>query len=323
MPPPLPCIRDWEHFRSVRFDAGLWGPPVRWVLARHELAGNGPVELVSSVHVVAVGRGRGGQALPPAQRRRDGLVRDRDGGAAAAGRCRAAGAPPARGRAAGRSRVAAAVLRHVGAARAAPGRGGRRPGPVAASLGRILRAMDELRPAGPGPFAADGFLAGRLDACVAEHRAAGRVPARWMDEMPGYLDRARPAVLDGHGGTVLTHGDLHRGNIYAHPGPVLAGVLDFNDVRLTDAYYDLVVVHLRSLDADRRLLQALPDAHGAQVRCSRGNCRDETGRVRGEPRAGEGELTRCHVTRPGTCLARSAARRGGTQFLLCLNSFIS
>ena len=133
---------------------------------------------------------------------------------------------------------------------------------MAAALGRFLRAMHELRPAGPGPFAADGFLAGRLDPCVAEHRAAGRVPARWMDEMPGYLDRARPAVLDGAGDTVLTHGDLHCGNIYAHPGPVLAGVLDFNDVRLTDAYYDLVVVHLRALDADQRLLETLLDAYG-------------------------------------------------------------
>jgi aminoglycoside phosphotransferase (APT) family kinase protein len=92
--------------------------------------------------------------------------------------------------------------------------------------------------------------------------AAARVPAPWLDEMPGYLDRARPVVLDGAGGTVLTHGDLHRGNVYAHPGPVLAGVLDFNDVRLTDAYYDLVVVHLRALDADRRLLRSLLDAYG-------------------------------------------------------------
>jgi aminoglycoside phosphotransferase (APT) family kinase protein len=69
-------------------------------------------------------------------------------------------------------------------------------------------------------------------------------------------------VLDGAGGTVLTHGDLHRGNVYARPGPVLAGVLDFNDVRLTDAHYDLVVVHLRTLDADRRLLKTLLDAYG-------------------------------------------------------------
>lgn len=39
-------------------------------------------------------------------------------------------------------------------------------------------------------------------------------------------------------------------------------MLDFNDVRLTDAYYDLVVVHLRALDADRRLLETLLDAYG-------------------------------------------------------------
>jgi hypothetical protein len=54
MPPRPPRIRGWEHFRSVRFDLGLWALPVRWVLARHELASDGPVELASSVHVVAV-----------------------------------------------------------------------------------------------------------------------------------------------------------------------------------------------------------------------------------------------------------------------------
>jgi hypothetical protein len=54
MLPPLPRIRDWAHFRSVRFDPGLWVPLVRWVLARHGLASDGPVELASSVHVVAM-----------------------------------------------------------------------------------------------------------------------------------------------------------------------------------------------------------------------------------------------------------------------------
>jgi aminoglycoside phosphotransferase len=56
IPPPLPRIRDWEHFRSIRFDPGIWLPAVRWVLARHELAAGGPIELASSVHVVAVAR---------------------------------------------------------------------------------------------------------------------------------------------------------------------------------------------------------------------------------------------------------------------------
>jgi len=52
------------------------------------------------------------------------------------------------------------------------------------------------------------------------------------------------------------------GNVHAFPGPVLAGVLDFSHVRLTDAHYDLVVVHLRALGADRRLLGTLIDAYG-------------------------------------------------------------
>jgi hypothetical protein len=46
------------------------------------------------------------------------------------------------------------------------------------------------------------------------------------------------------------------------PGPVLAGVPGFSDVRLTGAHYDLVVVHLRALGADWRLLGTLPGGYG-------------------------------------------------------------
>lgn len=262
MPPPLPRIRDWEHFRSIRFHPGLWAPPVRWVLARHELAAEGPIELVSSVHVVAVAENLVVKLYQPVSDHGMGSFEIETAALRLLG---GAGLPVPRLLAAG----------HLGGAEwpwpycvmsALPGlplgevAGDRAQ--MATALGRFLRAMHELAPAEPGVFAADGFLAGRLDACIAEHRAVGRVPARWLDEMPGYLDRARPIVLDGAGGTVLTHGDLHRGNVHAHPGPVLAGVLDFNDVRLTDAYYDLVVVHLRALDADRRLLETLLDAYG-------------------------------------------------------------
>lgn len=262
IPPSLPRIRDWEHFHSIRFDPGLWASPVRWVLARHELASDGPVELTSSVHVVAVA---GDVVVKLYQPVSDDGMGSFEIETAALRLLGGAGLPVPRLLAAGQlggagwpwpycvmSTLPGRPLGKVAGDRAQ----------VAAALGRFLRTMHELGSAEPGVFAADGFLAGRLDACVAEHRAAGRVPTRWTDEMPSYLDRARPIVLDGAGGTVLTHGDLHRGNVFVHPGPVLAGVLDFNDVRLTDAYYDLVVVHLRVLDADRRLLEALLDAYG-------------------------------------------------------------
>jgi hygromycin-B 7''-O-kinase len=262
MPPLPPRIRDWEHFRSVRFDPGLWAPPVRWVLARHELASDGPIELTSSVHVVAVAGDVVVKLYQPASGDGMGSFEIETAALRLLG---GAGLPVPRLLAAGQLSGAGWPWPYC-VMSALPGRplgevaGDRAP--VAAALGRFLRAMHELRPAEPGLFAAGEFLAGRLDACVAEHRAAGRLPARWIDQMPGYLDHARPIVLDGAGGTVLTHGDLHRGNVYAHPGPVLAGVLDFNDVRLTDAHYDLVVVHLRALDTDRRLLEALLDAYG-------------------------------------------------------------
>jgi hygromycin-B 7''-O-kinase len=232
------------------------------VLARHELASDGPIELASSVHVVALAGDVVVKLYQP--------VSDDGRGSfeietAALRLLSGAGLPVPRLLAAGQLGGAGWPWPYC-VMSALPGRpldemtGDRAQ--VAVALGRFLRAMHELRPAESGPFAAGGFLAGRLDACVAGHRAADRVPARWVDEMPGYLDRARPTVLDGAGGIVLTHGDLHCGNIYVRPGPVLAGVLDFNDVRLTDAYYDLVVVHLRALDADQRLLKILLDAYG-------------------------------------------------------------
>lgn len=261
MPPPLPHIRDWKHFRSIRFDPGLWVPPARWVLARHGLASDGPIELASSVHVVAIAGDVVVKLYQP--------VSDHESGSfevetAALQMLGGAGLPVPRLLAAGQlggaewpwpycvmSALPGQPLNEVAGDRTQ----------VAAELGRFLHAMHKLQSAEPGVFAADGFLARRLDACVSGHRAAGRLPTRWIEEMPGYLGRARPIVLDGAGGTVLTHGDLHAGNVYVHPGPVLAGVLDFNDVRLTDAYYDLVVVHLRTLDADRRLLKTLLDAY--------------------------------------------------------------
>jgi hygromycin-B 7''-O-kinase len=260
--PPPPPIRDWEHFRSIRSDPGLWTPLVRWVLARHGLARPGTIELTSSVHVVAVAGDVVVKLYQPVSDEGRGSFETETAALRLLG---GAGLPVPRLLAAGQlggagwpwpycvmSTLPGRPLGEVAGERAQ----------VAAALGRFLRAMHELRPAEPGPFAAGGFLAGRLDACVAEHRAAGRVPPGWVDEMPSYLDHARPTVLDGAGGTALTHGDLHRGNIYAHPGPVLAGVIDFNDVRQTDAHYDLVVVHLRVLDADRRLLETLLDAYG-------------------------------------------------------------
>jgi hygromycin-B 7''-O-kinase len=239
-------------------------PPLRWVLARHELAADGPIELASSVHVVAVAVA-GDVVVKLYQPVSDDGMGSFELETVALRLLGDAGLPVPRLLAAGQLGGAGWPWPYC-VMSALPGRplgevaGDRAQ--VAAALGRFLRTMHELRPAEPGVFAAARFLAGRLDACVAQHRAADRLPAHWMDEMPDYLDRVRPIVLDGSGGTVLTHGDLHAGNVYACPGPVLAGVLDFNDVRLTDAHYDLVVVHLRALDADRRLLAALLEAYG-------------------------------------------------------------
>ena len=113
-------------------------------------------------------------------------------------------------------------------------------------------------------FEAPGFLAQRLSDCVPEHRQRGILPAHLLDQLDGFVAATRSIVLDGRP-PVLTHGDLHAGNVYIDgvPGHVTpVGVLDFNDVRVLDPHYDLVVVHLRALDGDTSLLARLLDAYG-------------------------------------------------------------
>jgi Ser/Thr protein kinase RdoA (MazF antagonist) len=135
---------------------------------------------------------------------------------------------------------------------------------IAAFLGGFLRRMHGIRPAA-GRFEAPGFLARRLRDCAREHRERGTLPPHLLDELDGFLAAAGPLARDGDDPPALTHGDLHAGNVYVDgpPGQVRpVGVLDFNEVRLLDRHYDLVVVHLRALGADARLLRRLLDAYG-------------------------------------------------------------
>lgn len=134
---------------------------------------------------------------------------------------------------------------------------------IAAFLGHFLRGMHKIRPPA-GQFDAPGFLTRSLSACVQEHRQRSILPAHLLDQLDHFMFTAGPTVLNGYA-PVLTHGDLHAGNVYVDgpPGHVRpVGVLDFNDVRLLDPHYDLVVAHLRALDADTSLLRHLLDTYG-------------------------------------------------------------
>jgi aminoglycoside phosphotransferase (APT) family kinase protein len=261
-----PTFGSWEEFRAHRFEEPLWRPLVHEVLARHDIAQPADVVMTSSVHVVAVAGPVVVKLYQPLSERDAWTVES-----AAIRLLGQQGLPVPALLAAGelfpnapRFRWPYCVMSTLAGRpldeRPVTAADRRR---IAAFLGNFLRRMHQIQ-SPPGPFEALDFLAGRLSACVQEHHQRRVLPAHLLDQLDRFLAAARPIVLDGHP-PVLTHGDLHAGNAYVDgpPGHVKpVGVLDFNDVRLLDPHYDLVVVHLRALDADTALLRHLLDAYG-------------------------------------------------------------
>ena len=257
---------SWEEYRALRFEEPLWRPLVHEVLDRHDIARPARLVMTSSVHVVAVAGAVVVKLYQPLPERDACAVE-----AAALQLLGRHGLPVPELLAAGvlfpgapRFRWPYCVLSTL-AGRPLDER------PIttadrqrtAAFLGDFLRRMHRIQPPA-GRFEAPGFLAGRLSACIQEHRQRGILPAHLLDQLDRFLAATRPIALAGHA-PVLAHGDLHAGNVYVdglldHVRPV--GVLDFNDVRLLDPHYDLVVVHLRALDGDISLLRNLLDAYG-------------------------------------------------------------
>lgn len=265
-----PRVRDWAEFAAIRFDPAVWEPLVVRVLTRHGLPRPSTVELTSSAHAVAVAGDVTVKLYQPLDEEGRNAT-DSFGVESEALRLLAGAGLPVP------TLVATGSLYPDGTdwpwpyvvMSTMPGRpldevpGDRRE--VAASLGRFLRVMHAIRPPDGERFLAQGFLSARLDGCAAEHRRRALLPTHLLAGLDDFIERARPHVTDGMGPAVLTHGDLHAGNVYARDDgglPRMVGVLDFNDVRLTDPHYDLVVIHLRALGADPGLLNVLMDASG-------------------------------------------------------------
>lgn len=261
-----PTFDSWEEFRAHRFEEPLWRPLVHQVLDRHDIGRPAPLVMTSSVHVVAVAGPAVVKLYQPLSER-DAWAVESD----AIRLLREQGLPVPALLATGELFPHAPRFRwpYCVLATLAGRPLDEKPLTIsdrqraAAFLGNFLRGMHGVQPPA-GKFEAPGFVAGRLSACVHEHRRRAILPAHLLDQLDGFLAAARPTVLDGRP-PALTHGDLHAGNVYVDgpPGHVRpVGVLDFNDVRLLDPHYDLVVVHLSTLGADTSLLRHLLNAYG-------------------------------------------------------------
>jgi aminoglycoside phosphotransferase (APT) family kinase protein len=261
-----PTFGSWEEFHAYRFEEPMWRPLVHEVLDRHGIGRPARLAMTSSVHVVAIAGPVVVKLYQP--------LSDRDSWAVETGALRLLGRhglPVPALLATGELFPRAPLFRWPYCVLSMLAGRPLDEGPIttpdrlriAAFLGDFLRRMHRIQPP-VGRFEAPGFLARRLQSCAQEHRQRGILPAHLLDDLDGFLAAAGPLVLDGHP-PALTHGDLHAGNVYVDgpPGQVRpVGVLDFNDVRLLDPHYDLVVVHLRALRADTALLRRLLHAYG-------------------------------------------------------------
>jgi aminoglycoside phosphotransferase (APT) family kinase protein len=123
---------------------------------------------------------------------------------------------------------------------------------VARDLGRQLRRVQALRPAGTAPR--EDWSA--LDVAAAVQRSA--LPPHLAAQVDGYLARLGP--FD----PVLVHGDLIARHVFVANGR-LSGIIDWGDAMVTDRHYELAKLHLDLFDGEPALLRAFLDASGWSV----------------------------------------------------------
>jgi hygromycin-B 7''-O-kinase len=147
---------------------------------------------------------------------------------------------------------------------------------LAAWLGPVVHAihdlpLDDAEPLRPvwDNFAA--FLAAQHAAASATHARWGRLPARLVAQIDGYLP-SMDELIDRSEPPALIHGDLNRDHVLGETVDGAwqpTGIIDFGDVWIGDRMYELVALHLGLFDADRRLLRAFLDAYGFDDRLRR------------------------------------------------------
>ncbi len=118
---------------------------------------------------------------------------------------------------------------------------------LAAELGRQVRRVQALRPAGLPPSAL------LPPAQVADAARASALPAHLVAQVEGYVARLGP--LDG----AFVHGDLMHRHLFVADGR-LTGIIDWGDAACKDRHYELAKLHLDLFDCDQGLLRAFLQA---------------------------------------------------------------
>ncbi|HEX6231175.1 MAG TPA: aminoglycoside phosphotransferase family protein [Actinomycetota bacterium] len=105
----------------------------------------------------------------------------------------------------------------------------------------------------------------RTQRCHRDHELWGSLPSRLSGQIRDYVWDARGLIDPEREPPVLLHGDLHAGNVFLDglPGGLEpSGIVDFNDAYEGDRHYDLVAIHVKTFDGDKRLLRAFLEAYG-------------------------------------------------------------
>ncbi|MDX6593222.1 MAG: hygromycin-B 7-O-kinase [Gaiellales bacterium] len=120
---------------------------------------------------------------------------------------------------------------------------------LAAELGRRVRRLHELRPAGGVATEEDWPAA---DVSAASERSS--LPGHLVAQVAGYLARLGPFDR------VFVHGDLVANHAFVENGR-LTGIIDWGDAMVTDRHYELIQLYRDMFDCDKALLQVFLDAY--------------------------------------------------------------
>jgi hygromycin-B 7''-O-kinase len=135
-------------------------------------------------------------------------------------------------------------------------------------VGRSLRALHGTAVDQIGRLARQLYvdlIRDRMARTARDHEAWGSLPGPLVAQVRDYVWDALPLIDPIAAPPRLIHGDLHGGNVFLEPsddGYRPVGIIDFNDVYVGDAHYDLVSVHLKAFGCDKHLLRVVLDAYG-------------------------------------------------------------
>lgn len=136
---------------------------------------------------------------------------------------------------------------------------------IVISLGKLLASLHALPIAGFSGLEMDwsAFIQQRLDQCQQHHREKG-VAAHWLNQIPGYLERASPLYPPDYTPVILS-ADLHHYHLLAEPGDTgwqLCGFFDFDDARIGFYEYDFASAGLFMMLGRPDLLRAFLQSYG-------------------------------------------------------------